>query len=126
MRFVRPFITPTSICANNTTQSAYLSRTLALIRSFQLNATYNTVLQDRSSSFVAYIQNPANQGLLRSNCSAFVTGVRSAKSADQKTQRARQQIRADIYRRFRQVPRDVVMNNGRNDMDSNEQHGHCF
>lgn len=83
-------------------------------------------MQERSPNFIAYIQNPSNQGLLRSNCTAFVAGVRDAKSVDQRTQRAREQIRADIYRRFRQVPRDVVANNRPNDMDSNEKHGHCF
>lgn len=83
-------------------------------------------MQEQSPNFIAYIRNPANQGLLYSNCSAFITGVKAAKSADQNIQRARQQIRADIYQRFRQVPRDVTGSNRPNELDDNDIRGYCF
>lgn len=83
-------------------------------------------MQEQSPNFIAYIRNPANQGLLYINCSAFITGVKAAKSVDQAAQRARQQIRADIYQRFRQVPHEVTNSNLPNELDDNEPHGHCF
>ncbi|CAF2860513.1 unnamed protein product [Rotaria sp. Silwood2] len=117
--FIRPFITPTSICANSTTQAGYLAQTIALINNFQLNSTYNSVLQIESSNFVAYLTNPTNQALLYSNCTAFVIGVKAAKSADQQAAQTRQQIAQDIYQKFRQVPHNVTGSNGPNDLDSN-------
>ena len=97
---------------------------MALINSFQSNATYKTILQEQTPNFVAYIQNPTNQGLLYSNCSLFIAGVKLAKVADQGVQRARQQTSQDIDRRFRQVPHNVTGSNGPNELDSNEIYGH--
>ncbi len=122
----RPFITPTSVCTNSTTQIAYLTKILTLINNFQTNATYNSVLQIQSTNFVSYITNSTNQGLLYSNCTGYVIGLQKAKLADKVAERTRQRIAQDIYRRIRQVPRDVTGSNGPNDMDSSELHGYHF
>ncbi|UJR14467.1 hypothetical protein I4U23_001464 [Adineta vaga] len=118
--FVQLFVTPTSICANTTTQATYLTNTINLLNAFQQNTTYNAVLQSESINFVTFIRSPVNQALLYSNCTAFVTGVKSAKAADRTAERNRESVARDIYNRLRQVPRTATGSNGPNDLDSGE------
>ncbi|CAF3786632.1 unnamed protein product [Rotaria sp. Silwood1] len=122
--FMRPFLTPTSICANSTTQAAYLAKTITLINNFQLNSTYNSVLQIESPNFVAYLKDPTNQALLYTNCSSFINGVKVAKLADETAARTRQHIAQDIHQQFEQIPHNVTGSNGPNDLDSDEHDRH--
>ncbi|CAF0742048.1 unnamed protein product [Adineta ricciae] len=124
--FAQLFLTPTSICANTTTQASYLTSTLNLLNTFQQNTTYYTVLQTQSPNFVAYVRNSANQALLYSNCTAFVSGVKSAKTADKTAECNRQKIARDISQRLQQIPHTVTGSKGPNDLDSDENFGkHC-
>ncbi len=127
---IQTFLAPTSICTTNTTQTAYLNDTVALINTFEQNSTYNTVLQLEASNFVSYITNATNQALVHSNCTAFVIGVKTAKAADAKAEHNRQKIAEDIRKRIDQIPHIVTGSYRPNDMDmdldSSERHEHHF
>ena len=99
------------------TRDAYLNNTDNLINSLQGNASYTSVLQLTTANFIAYIRSPSNRGLLSSNCTAFVAGVRTAKLADIAGRRMMKNIDREIHERIRQVPRTVVDSYAHNDMD---------
>lgn len=120
--FLRPILTPTTVCTGNTTEVQYLTKVLTLINTLQGNATYNAIFQVQSANFLAYVKNFTNQALLYTNCPGFVTGLKAAKTADRTAARVRFQIAVDIYQRIRQIPRDITGSNGPNDMDSKESH----
>jgi hypothetical protein len=122
---IQLFVTPTSICANNITKAAYLNQTLTLITYFQLNATYSPVFQLESPNFILYMKNSTNQALLYSNCTAFVIGVKNAKSADEAAECTRERISQYIDQRFQQVVYNVTGSKGPNDLDSSEHCHHC-
>ena len=115
--FTLPFLGTTSICNNSITRDAYLNNTDNLINSLQGNASYTSVLQFTTANFIAYIRSPSNRGLLSSNCTAFVAGVRTAKLADIAGRRMMEKIDREIHERIRQVPRTVVDSYAHNDMD---------
>lgn len=127
---IQKFLAPASICTTNTTQTAYLNDTVALIKTFEQNSTYNTVLQLEASNFVSYITNTTNQALLHSNCTAFVIGVKAAKIADAKAEKNREKIAKDIRKQIDQIPHTVTGSHGFNDMDidldSSERDEHHF
>jgi hypothetical protein len=76
-------------------------------------------------NLVTYIKNSTNEGLLYTNCPAFVTGFKNAQLADEAAARTRKRICRDIYQRIQQVPRDVVGNNGPNNMDIDSEEQCC-
>ena len=121
--FTLPFMGTTSICTNATTRASYLNGTNNLMNSLQANTNYTAVLQFTAANFIAYIRSPKNQGMLSTNCLAFVAGVRTAKLADIAGREMMEKIDRDIHQRIRQVPRTVVNSYANNDMDvSGEVH----
>ncbi len=118
--------TPASICSNNSTAQSYLSQTLALINKLQANSSYNSVLQLQSANFVSYLQNTTNQALLSNNCTAFMTNLKAAKSADNAAEYTRQQIASNIQQQFQQVAHNATGSNGPNELDSGEQMDYHF
>ena len=83
---------PRRICMNSTIAQSYLAQTLSLLNNLQRNSLYNSVLQVEMGNFVSYLRNATNQALLRRNCSAFINGLKAAKSADTATMRTRRRI----------------------------------
>lgn len=121
---MKAYFKPASICSNITISAVYLAKVNVLIHHFQANATYNSVLQMESGNFVEYIENPVNQVLLYSNCTAFVEGIIRAKLADKLAAKERQVIAQEIYERFRQIAHIVTNNQGLSELDSSEQTEH--
>jgi hypothetical protein len=119
--FTLPFLGTTTVCTNTTARAAYLTNINNLINSLQGNASYTAVLQFTAANFVAYIRSPSNQGLLSSNCTAFVAGVKTAKLADIAGRRLMEKIDREVHNRIRQVPRTVVGSYARNDMDVSDE-----
>ena len=99
---------PPTTCMNSTIAQSYLAQTLSLLNTLQRNSLYNSVLQVEMGNFVSYLRNATNQALLRRNCSAFINGLKAAKSADRAAKRTRRRIAFDIQRQLRMITRNAT------------------
>ena len=76
------------LCSNPTMAQTVLTKIQQLISTFQSNGSFAQVLADRANE-VAYIQSSTNAALLSSDCTAFFTGLKNAKDADDTAMKAR-------------------------------------
>ena len=91
-------------CSNSTATQAYLKEISAVIDALQGNETYSGVLQLEWTNFIGYVKNTVHQELLRTDCRAFMNGLKAAKKADKAAKRERENLAGKIRQRFRQVP----------------------
>ncbi|CAF1047359.1 unnamed protein product [Rotaria sp. Silwood1] len=99
---------------------------LSLINTFQANSLYNSVLQTEMANVVSYFQNTTNQALLSTNCTAFMTNLKTAKLADKVAAQARDQIASDIRRQFKQAALNATGLKPPSELDSSESKEHRF
>lgn len=90
-------------CSNSTATQAYLKEISALIDALQANETYSGILQLEWTNFIGYVKNTDHQELLRTDCRAFMNGLKAAKKADKAAKRERENLSGKIRQRFRQA-----------------------
>lgn len=83
----------------------FLTQTQQLISTLQSNGSFTRFLEDRAQT-IAYIQNADNTALLSSNCTAYVTGLQNAKSAD----RAAGDVQRQYYRSATNAMKQIIRN----------------
>jgi hypothetical protein len=117
---------PANICANTNITQSYLTKIVTVINTLQANATTNATLQQDKANSVAYLKNTANQALAISNCTAFVTGLKNAMSADAAVQQSRARLSASIEQQFRQAAANATGSNGSKNLygDKHSSHHH--
>lgn len=112
--FGRP--TTASLCANSTIAPSYVTKVVTIINSLQANATTNAFLQRERANFVAYVKNTVNQVLASTNCTGFLTGLKSAMEADVRINQAQQVMARNIEQQFRGAATSALGYNGPNDL----------
>jgi hypothetical protein len=105
-------------CSNNTLAQAYLTQILSIISAFQANSSYNSILKSQLTNFITYLQDTKNQGLLNSDCEAFIKGLKAAKKADKEAERAQKNLLKTIEKQIKQVGRDITNEKGFDELDS--------
>ncbi|CAF3454873.1 unnamed protein product [Rotaria sp. Silwood1] len=69
------------LCANDTWAQSYLTQTRQTISSLRSNGSFAQALQNRQQA-IAYLEDENNTDLLSSNCTAFFSGLESARKSD--------------------------------------------
>jgi hypothetical protein len=105
-------------CSDNTIAQAYLTQILSVINTLEGNSSYNSILKTRSVNFITYLKDTANQALLRTDCEAFIQGLKAAKNADKQAERTEKHLASTIRKQFKQIARDVTKGKGFVELDS--------
>jgi hypothetical protein len=105
-------------CSNSTTSQAYLTQIISVIDTLQANSSYNSIFKIQSANFIEYLKNTVNQELLRSDCDAFVKGLKAAKKADKEAEHEQKRLTATIRKQLQQVANSVTNSKGFYDFDN--------
>jgi len=81
-----------------------------LITNLQSNGSFTDVLTERATE-IAYLQDTSNDGLLTSNCTAYFTGLDSARQTDRTAVEAKQQYFRAAQQAFFEILRSIIGNN---------------
>jgi hypothetical protein len=94
-------------CSNSTVAQAYLTKILSVIDNLQDNSTYSSIFKSRSANFIAYLKDTTNQGLLKTDCEGFITGLKAAKKSDKEFEREQKKLARTIEKQLKQVMYDL-------------------
>jgi hypothetical protein len=87
--------------------SEFLTQVQQLISTLNSNGSFGQVLTARAQE-VAYLTNTANAATLTSNCTAFFTGLQSAKATDQAAAQVQFQYTQIAAQAFFQIVQSLV------------------
>ena len=104
-------------CSNKTVATAYLTQILSVIDKFQENSSHSAILKLQSDNVIQYLKDTTHQELLRSDCEAFINGLKAAKKADKTVERTQKQLAREIRKQIKQAARNVNNGNGFHELD---------
>ncbi|CAF0956794.1 unnamed protein product [Rotaria sordida] len=95
-----------TLCANDTLASLYVSQNQALITELNNNGSFTDLAQKRVKEW-AYFQNATNNELLASNCTEYCAGLNAARADDMAAKNQRDQYTKIGEGRFKNILRSL-------------------